>query len=74
MHKTFAIMSLNIPALIIFVVTGNMNWALGIALAAGTTVGAWWAAKLSVKKGDRFIKYFFVLALIVISIKLLGFV
>ncbi|MGI9534394.1 MAG: sulfite exporter TauE/SafE family protein [Thermodesulfobacteriota bacterium] len=74
MHKTFAIMSINIPALIIFVVTGNMNWVLGIALAAGTTVGAWWAAKLSVKKGDKFIKYFFVLALIVISIKLLGFV
>ena len=72
MHKTFAIMSLNIPAIIIFVVTGNMNWVFGIALAAGTAAGAWWAAKLSVKKGDKFIKYFFVFALIVISVKLLG--
>ena len=72
MHKTFAIMTINIPALIIFVVTGNMNWFLGIALAAGTTVGAWWAAKLSVRKGEKFIRFFFVLALIVISVKLLG--
>lgn len=72
MHKTFAIMSFNIPALIIFVITGNMNWILGGALAAGTMLGAWWAAKLSVRKGDKFIKYFFVLALVVISIKMLG--
>lgn len=73
MNKTFAIMSINIPAMIIFVITGNMNWALGIVLAAGTMMGAWWAAKLSVRRGDKFIKYFFVLALIIISIKLFGF-
>ena len=72
MHKVFAIMSINVPALLVFILTGNMNWVLGIALAAGTTTGAWWAAKISVRKGDRFIRYFFTLALAVISIRLLG--
>lgn len=72
MHKVFAIMSINVPALVVFILTGNMNWVLGIALAAGTTAGAWWAAKISVRKGDRFIRYFFTLALAVISIRLLG--
>ncbi len=72
MHKTFIIMTLNIPALLIFIYTGNMLWTLGIALAAGTTTGAWWAAKLSVKKGDKFIKSLLVIALIVISVKLFG--
>ncbi len=65
-------MTLNIPALLIFIYTGNMLWTLGIALAAGTTTGAWWAAKLSVKKGDKFIKSLLVIALIVISVKLFG--
>jgi uncharacterized membrane protein YfcA len=65
-------MTLNIPALLIFIYTGNMIWTLGIALAAGTTTGAWWAAKLSVQKGDKFIKTILIIALVVISVKLLG--
>lgn len=72
MHKVFAIMSINVPALLVFALTGNMNWGLGTALAAGTVTGAWWAAKISVRKGDRFIRYFFALALAVISVRLLG--
>jgi len=74
MHKTFVILSINIPALFIFIATGHMNWVLGIALAAGTTVGGWWAAKLTVRRGEKFIRFFFIAALVVISVKLLGII
>ncbi len=73
-HKTFIIMLNSIPSLIIFVMTGNMIWTLGIALAVGMTAGAWWAARLSVRKGDRFIKIMLVVALVIIALKLAGII
>lgn len=74
MHKAFIILIYTIPALLIFALSGNVNWLLGFCLAVGTAVGGWWAAKLSVRKGEKFIKYFLVIALVVIVLKLLGFI
>lgn len=73
-HKTFIILLNTIPSLIIFVATGNMIWTLGIALAAGMTAGAWWAARLSVRKGEKFIKKMLVAALVLIALKLFGII
>ena len=73
-HKTFIIMLNSIPSLLIFVLTGNMIWTLGIALAVGMTAGAWWAARLTVRKGDRFIKIMLVVALVIIALKLAGII
>ena len=74
MHKVFIVLIYTIPALLIFLISGNVNWILGLSLAAGTALGGWWAAKFSVRKGEKFIRYFLVLALIVIALKLLGLV
>ena len=71
-HKTFIILLNTIPSLLIFVLTGNMIWTLGIALAAGMTAGAWWAARLSVRKGEGFIKKMLIVALVIIALKLFG--
>ena len=49
-----------------------MIWTLGIALAAGMTAGAWWAARLSVRKGEGFIKKMLIVALVIIALKLFG--
>jgi len=73
-HKAFIIMLYTIPSLIIFVITGNMIWTLGIALAVGMTAGAWWAARLSVRKGEKFIKKMLVVALVLIALKLVGII
>lgn len=72
MHKVFIVFIYTIPALIIFVWTGNVNWTLGLSLAAGNAVGGWWAAKLSVKKGEGFIRIVLIIAVIIMSLKLLG--
>jgi len=73
-HKAFIIMLYTIPSLIIFVITGNMIWTLGISLAVGMTAGAWWAARLSVRKGEKFIKKMLVVALVLIALKLVGII
>lgn len=72
LHKVFIVLIYTIPALIVFTFTGNVNWFYGISLAAGTSVGAWWSAKLAVKKGEKIIKGVLIVAIIVMSYKLIA--
>jgi len=38
------------------ILTDNINWYYGLTLSVGYSIGGWWGAKLSVKKGEKFIK------------------
>jgi len=71
MHKVFIVLILTIPAFIIFLVSGNINWQFGISLAIGNAFGAWWAAKLSIKKGESFIKTILIITVFIMALKLL---
>jgi len=73
MHKVFIVLIYTIPALIIFIVTDNVNWILGLSLAAGNALGGWWGAKMSVQKGEGFIKGVLVIAILIMALKLLNF-
>jgi uncharacterized membrane protein YfcA len=73
MHKVFVVLIYTIPALIIFIVTDNVNWFLGLSLAAGNALGGWWGAKISVKKGEGFIKVVLIIAILIMALKLLNF-
>jgi hypothetical protein len=72
MHKVFIALMFTLPAMIVFIYTGNVNFVIGLILSVGNSFGAWWAAKLSVKKGEKFIKYFLAAAIVIISLKLFG--
>lgn len=74
MHKVFVTMLFTVPALIIFIWTGNVDWVLGLCLAAGNALGGWWAARFSIKGGERVIRYVMVLAIFIIALKLLGII
>lgn len=69
-YKLVIVMVYTIPALLIFVIHGKINWILGLSLAAGNMTGAWIAAHLSVKKGDTIIKYALSVAILMMAIKL----
>ena len=73
MHKVFVVLIYTIPALIIFIVTENVNWFLGLSLAAGNALGGWWGAKMSVKKGEGLIKGVLIIAILIMALKLLNF-
>ncbi len=72
MHKVFIVLVYTLPAILIFAFTGNINWFWGIVLGAGTALGGWWSAKLSVKKGENLIKIVLVIAIFIMALKLLN--
>ena len=70
MHKVFIIFIYTIPAMLIFAFTGNVNWFYGLSLAAGNAFGAWWSAKIAVKKGEKVVRIILIVAMLFMSIKL----
>jgi len=71
MHKVFIVFIYTIPALAIFIYTGNVNWVLGLSLAAGNAFGGWWSARFAVKGGERVIRIVLAIAILIMSLKLL---
>lgn len=72
MHKVFIVLIYTIPSLLIFIVSGNVNWEYGIILACGNMLGAWWGVKFSIKGGEKFIKIILIIAITIMSLKLFG--
>ena len=57
-------------ALFIFILNDKIDWAMGLTMAIGTSLGGWVASRYSVKKGDGFIKVFLVIAVSFMAVKL----
>lgn len=70
-HKVFIILLFNIPAFLLFMAADKVAWLPGIVLAAGNATGGWLSARISVKKGDRFIKYALAFIIILMAVKLI---
>lgn len=71
MHKVFIVGVYTSAALVVFILTGNVLWIPGLALAVGNSIGGWIGSHLSVKKGEPFIRKVLYLTLGVMAIKLL---
>lgn len=74
MHKVFIIFIYTIPAFIVFLITGNVEWKFGLTLALGMAFGAWWAAKIAVKKGEEIIRIVLVVVILWMALKLLNLI
>ena len=74
MHKIFIVFIYTIPALLIFFVTHNVDFKFGLILAGGNALGAWWAAKFSVKRGDSVIRILLMVAILMMSLNLLNII
>ena len=59
-----------LSALVVFVLNDKVNWIIGFVLAIGNALGAWIASRVSVNKGDGFIKIFLLMVVGILSIKL----
>ncbi|MFT5249816.1 MAG: putative membrane protein YfcA [bacterium] len=59
-----------LSALAVFVLNDKVNWAIGFVLAIGNGSGAWIASRVSVNKGDGFIKTFLIVMVAIMAIKL----
>jgi uncharacterized membrane protein YfcA len=68
--KVFVVMIYTISALLVFILEGKIDWMFGIVLAIGNSTGSWTASRLSVRKGDNWIKVFIIITVIALAIKL----
>ena len=57
-------------ALILFAFNNAVNWELGSILALGSSIGALWASRWSVERGEGVIKLILVVAVIMMAAKL----
>lgn len=69
--KTFIIGVYMTFSLLIFIWSGNIDWPLAIALAAGASLGGWIGANFAVSKGDRWVKIALAIMITIMAIKLL---
>ena len=53
-------------ALVVFVINDQVDWRIGLALAAGQATGAWVAARMAVKRGAPFVRWA-VIGIVVLS-------
>ena len=70
MHKVLIVLIFSLPALAVFVATGNVAWLYAVALAGGNASGAVVATRVSVKGGERPIKVVLVIALAMMAARL----
>jgi uncharacterized membrane protein YfcA len=68
--KVFVVLIYTIAAVYVFAINDKINWQIGLELAIGNAIGGWFASRLSVKKGDGFVKKFLIVAVVVLAIKL----
>ena len=68
--KVFVILFYTIIALVVFIKSGNVSWALGLTLAVGNATGAWIGSHWAVAKGDKWIRVVLVVAVVAFAIRL----
>jgi uncharacterized membrane protein YfcA len=69
--KVLVIFAFTAVALGVFVMHGQVDYILGLALAGGNSVGGWIATHYAVKKGHDWIKRFVIVTVLVFALRLL---
>jgi uncharacterized membrane protein YfcA len=69
--KVLVIFAFTVVALGVFIVHGQVDYVLGLALASGNSVGGWFASHLAVKKGHEWIKRFVIATVLIFALRLL---
>jgi len=68
--KVLIVFTYTLGALILFAVNGKINWIFGLFLASGNAIGAWWASRWSVIKGEGVIRIAMFIVVSIMAIKL----
>jgi uncharacterized membrane protein YfcA len=69
--KVLVIFSFTVVALGVFVMHGQVDYVLGLSLAAGNSVGGWFASHLAVNKGHEWIRRFVIATVLIFALRLL---
>ncbi len=68
--KVAVVFIYTLAALAVFVFHEKVIWKIGLILAIGNGSGAWFGSRISVDKGESFIKTFLVIMVVVMAVRL----
>ena len=68
--KLFVVFFYTISALVVFIMSKNVDWYFGLTLAVGNATGAWIGSHWAVEKGDKWIRIVLIVAVLAFAIRL----
>ena len=68
--KVAVVFIYTLAALVVFALNDKVIWKVGLVLALGNGLGAWFSSRISVDKGDGYIKIFLIGMILVMAVKL----
>jgi len=70
--KLFIVLIYILSSFPVFLMNSRVNWVLGFTLAVGNSIGAFIGSNFAVSKGDKWIRVFLIVAILLMSANLLG--
>lgn len=68
--KVFVVLVYTVSAMFIFILEGKVHWGYGLTLAIGNSTGSWIASRWSVKKGENWVRWFIIVTVTALAVKL----
>jgi uncharacterized membrane protein YfcA len=68
--KVAVVLTYTLSALAVFIFHDKIIWKVGLVLAIGNIAGAWFSSRISVNKGDSYIKGFMIVMVLAMAVKL----
>jgi len=69
--KVTLVLAFTAPALVLFALSGKVDWAMGLALAVGNFTGAFLGVRLQVLKGNTWVRNVVGVTIVIFAIRLL---
>jgi uncharacterized membrane protein YfcA len=70
--KIIIVLAFTISSLLIFARNAQVDWGAGLLLGAGNMLGAWWAARLAVRRGAGWVRWVVIITVALSAVYLLG--
>jgi uncharacterized membrane protein YfcA len=71
-YKVFIVAIYTVPALAVFVLSGNVDWVAGVALGVGNATGAAIGARSTMKGGEKAVRWAVAVAVILMAVRLVS--
>lgn len=69
--KLFIVLVYTVFALAIFIYNDQVDWISGLLLSIGNMTGAWIGVRFTIKGGAKYVRYVLIIALIIVTAKLI---
>lgn len=70
--KIIIVLAFTVSSLLVFARNAQVDWGAGLLLGAGNMLGAWWAARLAVRRGAGWVRWVLVATVAASALYLLG--